>query len=437
MFALHHAPFSGHWLAGLIDAEACFSIGAMNGGQSYSCRMEIAMRADDGPLLESVYDHTGAGRLVHRPCRRGSSHPQVAWIVDRRDECRALVDLLRQHPLRSRKRRDFVLWARAVDVWLRKDGQRAESMHELKEDLELGLRYAPPEDRPVDVPPDWQAFVAYAAGLICGEGHLSLSARKPRLVVRMRLDDRPVLEMLRRRSGVGRIYGGGPEPDRNPTCAWIVYRLDDLESVLTWLTEDVVRGRKGREIGPWSDAICEHAAARMQTRRLNAEVLDDAAGRLLAVRAFRASAPLSRAARRVDTRTHILASLRKCAPEDGSPLRSTEYMERRRKSHPGCPNRNTVTRHFGSWAAALDAAGLPPLTERRQPSRSPVATDAVRSAVLASVQHCADSLGRRPRAMEYFRWRLAADPETPSQATVYALFPGGWRAVLTALDQVT
>jgi hypothetical protein len=35
--------------------------------------------------------------------------------------------------------------------------------------------------------------------------------------------------------------------------------------------------------------------------------------------------------------------------------------------------------------------------------------------------------------MEYFRWRLASDPDTPTQATVYTLFPGGWAAVLEAL----
>ena len=40
--------------------------------------------------------------------------------------------------------------------------------------------------------------------------------------------------------------------------------------------------------------------------------------------------------------------------------------------------------------------------------------------------------GRLPREMEFFRWRLAAVLDAPTQATVYRLFPGGWHAVLDA-----
>jgi hypothetical protein len=35
--------------------------------------------------------------------------------------------------------------------------------------------------------------------------------------------------------------------------------------------------------------------------------------------------------------------------------------------------------------------------------------------------------------MEYFRWRLNRDPQTPTQAAIYNLFPGGWSNVLAAL----
>jgi hypothetical protein len=42
--------------------------------------------------------------------------------------------------------------------------------------------------------------------------------------------------------------------------------------------------------------------------------------------------------------------------------------------------------------------------------------------------------GTLPTAMEFFRWRLVEAPATPTQATVYRLFPGGWPAVLTAYE---
>jgi hypothetical protein len=40
--------------------------------------------------------------------------------------------------------------------------------------------------------------------------------------------------------------------------------------------------------------------------------------------------------------------------------------------------------------------------------------------------------GRRPRALEFFRWRLEAAIDAPTQATIYKLFPGGWAEVLAA-----
>ena len=39
-----------------------------------------------------------------------------------------------------------------------------------------------------------------------------------------------------------------------------------------------------------------------------------------------------------------------------------------------------------------------------------------------------------PTAMQFFRWRLVDAPATPTQATVYRLFPGGWPAVLAAYE---
>jgi len=32
--------------------------------------------------------------------------------------------------------------------------------------------------------------------------------------------------------------------------------------------------------------------------------------------------------------------------------------------------------------------------------------------------------------MEFFRWRLHHAPDSPSQGTVYRVFPGGWREVI-------
>jgi hypothetical protein len=84
------------------------------------------------------------------------------------------------------------------------------------------------------------------------------------------------------------------------------------------------------------------------------------------------------------------------------------------------------------------AAGLADRAARSVPSRAGGASAraerraANRERVVAAVQRCAAEHGRMPRAIEFFRWRLAAAPDTPSQALVYKLFPGGWDAVLEA-----
>jgi hypothetical protein len=101
------------------------------------------------------------------------------------------------------------------------------------------------------------------------------------------------------------------------------------------------------------------------------------------------------------------------------------------------PQRDTLARYFGSWYGALEAAGLAERAAAPRRVRERAAFDLLRveqrERVLASVRRFIAEVGHVPRAMEYFRWRLERDPQTPTQATVYNLFPGGWNAVREAL----
>src|SRR5207253_2747372 len=58
------------------------------------------------------------------------------------------------------------------------------------------------------------------------------------------------------------------------------------------------------------------------------------------------------------SRQHSLDALREFAAEHDGRLDIGSYMAIRRGQHPEWPARNTVARHFGSWHAALEAAGL-------------------------------------------------------------------------------
>ena len=56
---------------------------------------------------------------------------------------------------------------------------------------------------------------------------------------------------------------------------------------------------------------------------------------------------------------------------------------------------------------------------------------ASREAIVAAVRHI-DEIGHEPGALEFLRWRAARAPESPSQMTIYRLFPGGFADVLAA-----
>jgi hypothetical protein len=111
----------GHALAGFIEAEGSFSITLNNGGRSWLCGMSLNQRADDADLLCDIVRVTGLGRLYAVPARR-TSRPQVVWSIASKLECRELARLLQRYPLRGRKRREFAVWAAAVDRW-------SESLH--------------------------------------------------------------------------------------------------------------------------------------------------------------------------------------------------------------------------------------------------------------------------------------------------------------------
>ena len=57
--------------------------------------------------------------------------------------------------------------------------------------------------------------------------------------------------------------------------------------------------------------------------------------------------------------------------------------------------------------------------------------------MLATLRYGVNLHGSLPTAMQFFRWRLVEAPATPTQATVYRLFPGGWDAVLKAFKQTS
>ena len=140
----------GHWLAGFIDGEGCFSI-MRNHNRSYVLRFAVCVRGDDREIIEQIHAETGLGRVDSRgyPTLLGS--PQVEWRVQRKADCMGLVSLLDRYPLRAKKARDYAMWRAAAMLWCPLDGRRrgsgafppeiTEQLKELHDALKEGRIY--------------------------------------------------------------------------------------------------------------------------------------------------------------------------------------------------------------------------------------------------------------------------------------------------------
>jgi hypothetical protein len=148
----------GHWLAGLIDGEGSFTITPNRPG--FVCRLSVGLRADDREVLSLIVSRTGLGKCLGSSRSGGNRKPLVVWRVQRKEDCQAVVELLRLCPLRSKKARDFEIWAEAVAVmaamqpvhttyWERRalDWKRVaelkKQLAEVREFREVDLRHAP------------------------------------------------------------------------------------------------------------------------------------------------------------------------------------------------------------------------------------------------------------------------------------------------------
>jgi hypothetical protein len=129
------------WFAGFVDGEGCFSITVSTVGEKrYTQPMfQIAVRADERPILEEIRDRLGCGRIrVHVP-GASTSNLQLKFQLTSIADCQRLVEVLRLHPLRAKKRNDFETWAEAV-------AEKAQTgtsprVFELREELIAGRRY--------------------------------------------------------------------------------------------------------------------------------------------------------------------------------------------------------------------------------------------------------------------------------------------------------
>lgn len=145
-------------LAGLADGEGCFSIGKHKKG-TYRCYFIIKLREDDRELLERLRDGCGGIGRMHRQERTNGWAPTVRWEVGSKADVAVLRDLFRRYPPWGKKRRDFKIWAQAVDFWLYSVGGDANGgtdwspVAALKEQLHEVKRFVAPEANTQEMEP--------------------------------------------------------------------------------------------------------------------------------------------------------------------------------------------------------------------------------------------------------------------------------------------
>ena len=426
------------FLAGFFEGEASFAIKELNAGQSYSCAVTLATRDDDQDLLEWLMALTGIGRLIRRPAYR-TSCPQIVWIIDTQDDCVALSRLLSHCGFHGRRATELQIWSEAVRVWTTSDGDdRRARLAALKQELHSARAYGCGRTIAVRLPERDRLRLGYIGGIVTAEGCFHFSRRQPRFSIHLRQDDRPLLELLAASTRMGRIYDHAPGPPLKPSSSWMVMTRRDLVRLIRLLRDADLPLRKRKQMETWSIAVDELARARRAHRWPRHELLDLSASQLRAMRVYRPSTREVLQLSRRDVRGECLAALRLWADECDGRLSCVAYS-RWRRDHPEQPARNTITKTFGGWYAAMETAGLASRAARRgaRPAggeaRRRAHREAQRARVLAAVRRFEGEIARRPRAMEFFRWRLTAAPDSPSQGTVYRVFPGGWAEVLEAL----
>lgn len=428
---------TGPFLAGFVAGEGHFWISENNAGQSWSCGFALAQRDDNAELVASAREQAGCGDLRWCP-PYGTSHAQVHWLVQSMEECLALAKSLSGHPLLGKKSGDLAIWQRAVAVWsdTAQGALRWKQLERLASDLRAHRNPAFSANYTrVDI--SSTALGDFLAGFSSAEAHFGASRTgHPRFVIKLRADDTAVLSLLANRFAVGRLVPV-PASDRGrPQTTWLVTKLKELRSLVSVFDRHPPLGRAGRVYTHWRELVV--AADRSAT------ALRPAVVGVREARRYQARIPLPVSLpRRATKRTRYAAVLVAWARDTGPPYTATSYERWRSGAESTTPNRNTLARFFGSWRDALAASGLPcdgshsARTNARAVDTA-AATRAAsrlrrRAALLREVDRCWSVLGRVPTASEFLRWRLANAPETPGQAAVYRLFPGGWAAVLEAL----
>jgi len=141
-------PDFGHWFAGLVDGEGCFTLrlATLGNKQYVQPGFHLGLRDDDEPILLEICSRLEINKPLKRERAYKGSHPQAEISISSWKLCRKLVDLFDSFPLRAKKKYDYDIWREAV--LLRTEGSvYSEELHRrllrYRDELVSGRKYKP------------------------------------------------------------------------------------------------------------------------------------------------------------------------------------------------------------------------------------------------------------------------------------------------------
>jgi len=212
----------------------------------------------------------------------------------------------------------------------------------------------------------------YFAGFFSGEGCFQLAGRQARFVIKLRRDDRPLLDAFCRDFAIGSVVDVAAIEPWSPAAVWHVVGAGDVLKGIGLFESAPLLGRKARQYRAWRPGAQAIAEAIIDKGPLNKELVEEARLALAHATAYRPP----RTALRLDSglsaaRSAYLDVLRQWAGSVDGPLSSGAYSSVRRDEHPDWPKRETIATAFGSWYEALRSAGLAARATRPRPTRPP------------------------------------------------------------------
>ncbi len=128
-----------NYISGLVDGEGCFCITISRHktkrlGVDPRLEFEMEMIIEDKPLLESLRESLGCGRVFALSYERYGWRPHAKFAVkSQKDIFGKIVPFFIKTPLQSKKRKDFEFFLQAVEIFKEKRHLTQKGINELRE----------------------------------------------------------------------------------------------------------------------------------------------------------------------------------------------------------------------------------------------------------------------------------------------------------------